>query len=73
MQSAASPQTRSSNRLETPVSARGLVVAAFLTVVAVVLLLALSGRTPDLAHHTVLFPDDYDAEDPWQFKNVIVR
>ncbi|MCO7219348.1 NAD(P)/FAD-dependent oxidoreductase [Klenkia sp. PcliD-1-E] len=27
-----------------------------------VLLLALSGRTPDLAHHTVLFPDDYDAE-----------
>jgi phytoene desaturase len=27
-----------------------------------VLLLALSGRTPDLAHHTVLFPEDYDAE-----------
>ncbi len=27
-----------------------------------VLLLALRGRTPDLAHHTVLFPDDYDAE-----------
>jgi phytoene dehydrogenase-like protein len=26
------------------------------------LLLALRGRTPDLAHHTVLFPDDYDAE-----------
>jgi phytoene desaturase len=28
----------------------------------VVLLLALRGRTPGLAHHTVLFPDDYDAE-----------
>lgn len=27
-----------------------------------VLLLALHGRTPDLAHHTVLFPADYDAE-----------
>ena len=27
-----------------------------------VLLLALRGRTPDLAHHTVLFPHDYDAE-----------
>jgi phytoene desaturase len=27
-----------------------------------VLLLALRGRTPDLAHHTELFPDDYDAE-----------
>ncbi|ROP43644.1 phytoene desaturase family protein [Pseudokineococcus lusitanus] len=27
-----------------------------------VLLLALRGRTPDLQHHTVLFPDDYDAE-----------
>jgi phytoene desaturase len=27
-----------------------------------VLLLALRGRTPDLAHHTVLFPRDYDAE-----------
>jgi phytoene desaturase len=27
-----------------------------------VLLLALHGRTPRLAHHTVLFPDDYDAE-----------
>lgn len=27
-----------------------------------VLLLALSGRTPGLAHHTVLFPRDYDAE-----------
>ena len=27
-----------------------------------VLLLALRGRTPGLAHHTVLFPDDYDAE-----------
>jgi phytoene desaturase len=28
----------------------------------VVLLLALRGRTPGLAHHTVLFPQDYDAE-----------
>ena len=28
----------------------------------VVLMLALSGRTPGLAHHTVLFPEDYDAE-----------
>jgi phytoene desaturase len=28
----------------------------------VVLLLALHGRTPGLAHHTVLFPADYDAE-----------
>jgi phytoene desaturase len=28
----------------------------------VVLLLALRGRTPRLAHHTVLFPPDYDAE-----------
>ena len=28
----------------------------------VVLLLALDGRTPGLAHHTVLFPEDYDAE-----------
>jgi phytoene desaturase len=28
----------------------------------VVLLLALRGRTPGLAHHTVLFPEDYDAE-----------
>jgi phytoene desaturase len=27
-----------------------------------VLLLALRGRTSDLAHHTVLFPPDYDAE-----------
>jgi phytoene desaturase len=27
-----------------------------------VLMLALRGRTPDLAHHTVLFPRDYDAE-----------
>jgi phytoene desaturase len=27
-----------------------------------VLLLALSGRTPGLRHHTVLFPADYDAE-----------
>ncbi|MDK3257503.1 phytoene desaturase family protein [Blastococcus capsensis] len=27
-----------------------------------VLLLALRGRTPGLDHHTVLFPDDYDAE-----------
>ncbi|WP_448625179.1 phytoene desaturase family protein [Geodermatophilus sp. URMC 64] len=27
-----------------------------------VLLLALRRRTPGLAHHTVLFPDDYDAE-----------
>jgi phytoene dehydrogenase-like protein len=27
-----------------------------------VLLLALRGRTPDLAHHTVLFAEDYDAE-----------
>jgi phytoene desaturase len=27
-----------------------------------VLLLALRGRTPGLAHHNVLFPDDYDAE-----------
>jgi phytoene desaturase len=27
-----------------------------------VLLLGLRGRTPDLAHHTVLFPGDYDAE-----------
>jgi phytoene desaturase len=27
-----------------------------------VLLLALSGRTPGLAHHTVLFPEDYDEE-----------
>ncbi|GAB2683204.1 phytoene desaturase family protein [Thalassiella azotivora] len=27
-----------------------------------VLLLALRGRTPDLRHHTVLFPADYDAE-----------
>ncbi len=27
-----------------------------------VLLLALRGRTPDLRHHTVLFPDDYDTE-----------
>ncbi|MEW1957254.1 phytoene desaturase family protein [Kineococcus sp. NPDC059986] len=27
-----------------------------------VLLLALEGRTPGLRHHTVLFPDDYDAE-----------
>jgi len=27
-----------------------------------VLLLALTGRTPDMGHHTVLFPDDYDDE-----------
>ena len=27
-----------------------------------VLLLALHGRTPNLAHHSVLFPEDYDAE-----------
>ena len=27
-----------------------------------VLLLALRGRTPGLAHHTVVFPEDYDAE-----------
>ena len=27
-----------------------------------VLMLAVRGRTPQLGHHTVLFPDDYDAE-----------
>ena len=27
-----------------------------------VILLALRGRTPEVGHHTVLFPDDYDAE-----------
>jgi len=27
-----------------------------------VLMLGLRGRTPDLAHHTILFPADYDAE-----------
>jgi len=27
-----------------------------------VLMLAVAGRTPGLAHHTVLFPEDYDAE-----------
>ena len=27
-----------------------------------VLLLGVSGHTPELAHHTVFFPDDYDAE-----------
>jgi phytoene desaturase len=27
-----------------------------------VLLLGVRGRTPELAHHTVFFPDDYDAE-----------
>lgn len=27
-----------------------------------VLLLALSGRTPGLGHHTVTFPADYDGE-----------
>jgi len=42
--------------------ARASLAAATPSSSGFVLLLALSGRTPDLAHHTVLFPDDYDAE-----------
>ena len=43
-------------------SARKRLSRATPSLSGVVLLLALRGRTPDLAHHTVLFPDDYDAE-----------
>ena len=41
---------------------RGALRSATPSLSGFVLLLALSGRTPDLAHHTVLFPSDYDAE-----------
>jgi len=42
--------------------ARARLAAATPSLSGFVLLLALRGRTPGLAHHTVLFPADYDAE-----------
>ncbi|SEO76169.1 phytoene desaturase family protein [Trujillonella endophytica] len=41
---------------------RGDLVRSTPSLSGFVLLLALRGRTPGLAHHTVLFPGDYDAE-----------
>jgi phytoene desaturase len=41
---------------------RGALARATPSLSGFVLLLALRGRTPGLAHHTVLFPADYDAE-----------
>ncbi|SDQ78837.1 NAD(P)/FAD-dependent oxidoreductase [Quadrisphaera sp. DSM 44207] len=43
-------------------AARARLAAATPSLSGFVLLLALRGRTPGLAHHTVLFPADYDAE-----------
>jgi phytoene desaturase len=43
-------------------SARRRLARATPSLSGFVLLLALRGRTPDVRHHTVLFPDDYDAE-----------
>ena len=42
--------------------ARRRVAAAEPSLSGFVVLLGVEGRTPGLAHHTVLFPDDYDAE-----------
>jgi phytoene desaturase len=41
---------------------RGALARATPSLSGFVLLLSLRGRTPGLAHHTVLFPEDYDAE-----------
>lgn len=43
-------------------SARRRLARATPSLSGFVLLLAVKGRTPGLAHHNVLFPDDYDAE-----------
>jgi phytoene desaturase len=43
-------------------SVRGSIDKAGLSFSGFVLLLALRGRTPHMAHHTVLFPADYDDE-----------
>lgn len=43
-------------------AARARLAASTASLSGFVLLLALRGRTPDLAHHTVSFPADYDAE-----------
>ena len=43
-------------------SARRRLARATPSLSGFVLLLAVRGRTPELAHHTVLFPEDYDAE-----------
>jgi phytoene desaturase len=45
------------------------VIAAERSLSGFVLLLGLRGRTPELAHHTILFPADYDAE----FDDVFAR
>jgi phytoene dehydrogenase-like protein len=47
--------------VEAPVAARRL-ARAEPSLSGFVLLLAVEGRTPGLAHHNVLFPADYDAE-----------
>jgi phytoene desaturase len=47
---------------DTATRARSRLRSAVPSLSGVVLLLALRGRTPSLAHHTVLFPADYDAE-----------
>ena len=50
------PPLREARRLRTDLARSTPSLSGF------VLLLALRGRTPGLAHHTVLFPADYDAE-----------
>lgn len=61
MQSAASPQTRSSSRLGTPVSARSLVAAAIIAIVAVVGAFTWPGTGGPIGRpgETTLVMDDY--------------
>ena len=50
------PSTRATRAVTSSIARAGLSFSGF------VLLLALRGQTPGMAHHTVLFPDDYDDE-----------
>ncbi len=50
------PQERTSRDVLRSIQKAGLSFSGF------VLLLAVRGRTPGMAHHTVLFPEDYDDE-----------
>jgi phytoene desaturase len=50
------PETRATRDVLRSIAKAGHSFSGF------VLLLALAGRTPDMGHHTVLFPDDYDDE-----------
>jgi len=61
MQSAASPQTRSNSRLETPVSSRGLVLAAIIAAVAVVGAFVWPGRDGPVGRsgESTIVMDDY--------------